>query len=809
MPMRMRGVGGLRAAMPVDTSADGIRAIVRPDRWVRRVMVALLCVGAGMVWVPASALATLWVSSSGTDTGYCSQSNPCATLSRAVSLAIPNDTIYVGAGRFTDHVTIWPDITGLTLQGAGMHATVIDGGLGQGGRVFTIEAGTTAALFDMTITGGQAPNGGGVNNAGNLTMQRDDVRFNSAVGTSPGVDGGGGGVYNSGTLSITDSVIFSNQAGAAGGGVYTSGSTLARDLIEANIVRSANGLGGGVLISGGHLNEDTITGNQVIDAVGHPAGSGGGVTGVGTLLRSDTVAGNTAASGGGMQVFGSGTVGSIFARNSGGNCDQIFGPGNTDNLEDDGQNSCGFLFGQHGLVAVDPMLAPLADNGGPTETMAITSASPAYDASSQCGDTDQRGVSQLQRGAARCDMGAYQVSAATTYVANPLGGSVTAYAAGATGDAAPVLRLAGPATGLNRPTGVVADVNGNVFVANATSNSITEYAPEVTGNATPTATIVGALTKLSSPQDVALDGAGHLFVTNSGSVTEYAAGANGNVAPIARISGTRTRLSHPHGVVIDPDGNVRVTNGNGTINTYSPHANGNAPPISQITSGSANALTNPQGLNFDASGHLVVADAGAPRVLTFGVGASGAAPPLSVLIGESPRLSAPTGLDLDLAGDLFVADPATNSVNGYSPGSSGAATPSTLITGADTGLVGPAFLAELPPPPAPRLRVTATRRLARSRLLRDGLLLRLNASGSRAFRAEPVTVRAVARIRKTVLAAAQVTPLGPGKAALPLIDTKHAPLTLPRHHRTRIVVTVVVRGGFGVLRHRLTITSTG
>lgn len=135
-------------------------------------------------------------------------------------------------------MTISPDITGLTLQGAGMHATVIDGGLGQGGRVFTIQAGTTAALFDMTITSGQAPDGGGGNNAGDLTMQRDDVRFNSAVATSPGVDGRGGGIYSTGTLSITDSMIFSNQAATIGGGVYTSGSTLARDLIDANIVRS-------------------------------------------------------------------------------------------------------------------------------------------------------------------------------------------------------------------------------------------------------------------------------------------------------------------------------------------------------------------------------------------------------------------------------------------------------------------------------------------------------------------------------------------------------------------------------------------
>ena len=67
----------------------------------------------------------------------------------------------------------------------------------------------------------------------------------------------------------------------------------------------------------------------------------------------------------------------------------------------------------------------------------------------------------------------------------------------------------------------------------------------------------------------------------------------------------------------------------------------------------------------------------------------------------------------------------------------------------------------------------------------------------------------MARIRNTVLASAKAIPLRPGRATLPLIDTKHAARTLRRHHRTKIIVTVTVRGGFGPLRRRLPITSTG
>jgi len=179
-------------------------------------IVVLAAVGAAFAIAPGSALATLWVSASGTDTGYCSQANPCATLSRAVSLAIPDDTIYIGPGRFQDHVTVPASITGLVLQGAGMHATTVDGGFDGSGSVFTIEANTTVTINDMSITGGQAPNGGGINSEGVLTLERDEIALNIATG-SPPVPGSGGGVYSASAtrgagLNVSDSAILSNKA---------------------------------------------------------------------------------------------------------------------------------------------------------------------------------------------------------------------------------------------------------------------------------------------------------------------------------------------------------------------------------------------------------------------------------------------------------------------------------------------------------------------------------------------------------------------------------------------------------------------
>src|SRR5262249_24617104 len=133
--------------------------------------------------------------------------------------------------------------------------------------------------------------------------------------------------------------------------------------------------------------------------------------------------------------------------------------------------SCGG--GPGTTVGRDPMLGPLQDNGGPTAARAVPASRPADEpkpnaannhgganalGAQTCATTDQRGISYFQRGASACDVGAYQVEAPTTYVANPSAGSVTAYSAGAAGDATPVLTLSGANTGLNHPQGVLADV---------------------------------------------------------------------------------------------------------------------------------------------------------------------------------------------------------------------------------------------------------------------------------------------------------------------------------------------------------------
>ena len=100
---------------------------------------------------------------------------------------------------------------------------------------------------------------------------------------------------------------------------------------------------------------------------------------------------------------------SIVADNASGNCIQ------SQPITDLGYNlengtSCGFSAANHSLNAA-PDLSALAGNGGPTQTMALQTGSPAIDAgppAGQCPTTDQRGEPRPDAGEGTCDIGAYE-----------------------------------------------------------------------------------------------------------------------------------------------------------------------------------------------------------------------------------------------------------------------------------------------------------------------------------------------------------------------------------------------------------------
>jgi len=115
------------------------------------------------------------------------------------------------------------------LLGAGPARTILDGNLG--GSVVTIAPGVTVTITGVTIQGGSllAGSGGGIFNAGTLTIDNSTLTKNAA--------GTGGGIFNgSGTLTVHNSTLAENEASVAGGGLYNAGNvTLTRVTFQDNL----------------------------------------------------------------------------------------------------------------------------------------------------------------------------------------------------------------------------------------------------------------------------------------------------------------------------------------------------------------------------------------------------------------------------------------------------------------------------------------------------------------------------------------------------------------------------------------------
>jgi CSLREA domain-containing protein len=153
----------------------------------------------------------------------------------------------------------------LTLIGAGADSTVIDGN--RIDRVFQIHSPAAVQLSGLTIQNGSSDSGGGIYNGGTLTLTNCTLNGNSAGR----IGGYGGGIYNGGTLTLTNCTLSSNSA-YNGGGISNGGTLM--------------------------LENCTLSGNSSPDGGG---GSGGGIGNDGTAtLTNCTLSGNSGANGGGI-----------------------------------------------------------------------------------------------------------------------------------------------------------------------------------------------------------------------------------------------------------------------------------------------------------------------------------------------------------------------------------------------------------------------------------------------------------------------------------------------------------------------------
>ncbi len=284
-----------------------------------------------------------------------------------------------------------------------------------GGGIFN-QNDAVMTITSSTISGNRLTDsfGSGIMNQGDarLTITNSTISGNSAAGTF------GGAIFNQddAVLTVEGTTVIGNTSGGLGGGMFLqsdSVTTITNTTVSGN---SAVTDGGGIWVQSAPtvtLGNVTITGNRA-DSNNDADGDGGGIrvddafTGTFTL-RNTIVAGNAdptsdpdcrgALTSGGYNLVGIVSPDCTF---SSGTADKTGTP----------------------AAPIDPKLGALADNGGPTQTHALLTGSPAIDAGnpatpgsggSACPAADQRGLAR------NCDIGAYELVLCAEVPVNRIG----------------------------------------------------------------------------------------------------------------------------------------------------------------------------------------------------------------------------------------------------------------------------------------------------------------------------------------------------------------------------------------------------
>jgi hypothetical protein len=337
-------------------------------------------------------------------------------------------------------------------------------------------------LTNSMVSGNSARGGGGISNQwGHLILTNSRVLENTAEGRGGGINNNGGaltltestvsgnsGFHGGGIATdetnggdgIIKSIVSKNVASGCGGGVYSDdgGLRLMDSTVSGNSAGGCGGICSGESFLG--LTNSTVSGNSA-------TGRGGGLCNgsYGTLrLDNSTVSGNVSGDEGGGIITGGrdsflrvtqSTITENVAATRGGGIDSLHGgsveltrsliSGNTAQVGPElyneryakvtsGKYNLFGLNGNAGVIGFSPkvkdilpasgvmlndILAPLADNTGPTMTHALVTGSPAIDAAgTHCPPpaTDQRGVARPQQAA--CDIGAFEATRGDAEICN-------------------------------------------------------------------------------------------------------------------------------------------------------------------------------------------------------------------------------------------------------------------------------------------------------------------------------------------------------------------------------------------------------
>ncbi len=315
--------------------------------------------------------ATRLVAIGGTDTGNC-VSAACATIKYAILQAFPGDTVSIAAGTYGESNIIVDKA--INFVGAGAATTIVSRPSGAFFRMFDI--GPNNPSVNVSISG--------------LTINRGHL-----TGSFPSNPVFGAGIRNFAELTITNSSITNNELDnlGSGAGIHSTGNlTVNGSTLSGNL---SDGEAGAIKVGGlGQLsmNNSTVSGNTADFGAGLHASTSGVLT-----ITNSTITNNTAPafSCGGIDVSALAVIvgNTIIAGNPGDDvCDAASVDSNGYNLVGSGDTGGFSAIGDQVGVA-NPLLGPLANNGGPTFTHALLTGSPAIDKGSSFGSTtDQRGL---------------------------------------------------------------------------------------------------------------------------------------------------------------------------------------------------------------------------------------------------------------------------------------------------------------------------------------------------------------------------------------------------------------------------------
>ncbi|MBK9925984.1 MAG: hypothetical protein IPP66_11930 [Anaerolineales bacterium] len=308
----------------------------------------------------------------------------------------------------------------------------------------------TYILDGFTIKSGNSNGSSG--HGGGIYIQNASPAFSNLIITNNLASANGAGVYVTSLGSVRSSysspsfsnVVISNNSAARGGGLYTQNSNPALNNVSFIGNTATSGAGGGMnnqVLNGATdeysiplLSNVTFSGNVAKGGAGlfnnrsHPvltnvtfSGNtasvrGGAILneGASPILQNITITGNSAPAGAGGSIrnvqSSSGFVSNPQIYSS------ILWNNGPDEITTDGTGTITVVDSivQGGYAGVnvmtsDPLLVPLANNNGFTQTHALMAGSPAIDAggvNAACSSTDQRGIVRPQGNA--CDVGAYE-----------------------------------------------------------------------------------------------------------------------------------------------------------------------------------------------------------------------------------------------------------------------------------------------------------------------------------------------------------------------------------------------------------------